>query len=134
MDFTKLIQLLEDQKRGLELPKGYVPSTFLFAFLGDKLVGRVMIRHELNDFLRRLGGHIGYGVVPSERRRGFASQMLIKALAYAKQLGLNRALVTCDEANAASQKVIERSAGVFAGFTEQGPKLPRKRLYWIALD
>ena len=131
MDFKQLIRLLEDQENGRNLPEGHVPSTFLFGFVGSKLVGRVMILHQLNDFLRKIGGHIGYGVVPSERKKGLATKMLQESLVVAKSLGLQTVLVTCDEDNLPSRKIIEKAGGVFEGFSDQGIHLPRKRLYWI---
>ena len=68
------------------------PSTFLFGFDGSRIVGRVSIRHELNDFLLREGGHIGYVVVPEFRRRGYATAMLRRSLEIARHdLGIDRA-------------------------------------------
>ena len=113
MKFSKLISTLEDQERGRNLPEGYVSSTFLFGFVNSKLVGRVMVRHRLNDFLRRIGGHIGYGVVPSERGKGYASKMLQDSLGFAESLGLEQVLVTCDEGNLPSQKIIENAVIYF---------------------
>lgn len=131
MDFSDLVHLLEEIEQGQNLPKGYVSSTFLFGFVGSKLVGRVMIRHELNDFLRRIGGHIGYGVVPSERGKGYASQMLEHALILSRSMGIEKVLITCDEDNVPSRKIIEKAGGVFEGHSDQGLNLPPKRLYWI---
>ncbi len=133
MAFNELIQNLEEQEAGRNLPDGFVPSTFLFGFVGKKLVGRVQIRHKLNDFLRRIAGHIGYGVVPSERGKGFAKQMLRESLTVAKSLGLDKVLVTCDENNLPSKKVIEDAGGVFEKLSSQGEALPQKRLYWITI-
>lgn len=67
---------LSDEAAGRHLPAGYVPATFLGAFVGDDLVGRVSIRHYLNDFLLRSGGHIGYGVRPRFRKRGMPQKFL----------------------------------------------------------
>jgi predicted acetyltransferase len=133
MDFSDLIHRLDEIEQGRNLPQNYVPSTFLFGFVGPKLIGRVMIRHELNDFLRRIGGHIGYGVVPSERGKGYASQMLEHAIVVAQSMGLEKVLITCDEDNLPSRKIIENSGGVFVGLSDQGVMLPPKRLYWIQL-
>ena len=66
-----------------------------------------MIRHELNEFLLKIGGHIGYGVVPEKRRKGYATSMLQKSLSYAKNIPLDKVLITCDEDNFGSIKVIE---------------------------
>jgi predicted acetyltransferase len=131
MDFSSLLRILDDQENGRYLPEGYVPSTFLFAFVGSKLVGRVMIRHRLNDYLQKVGGHIGYGVVPSERRKGYAKKMSEKSIDFAQSIGIESILITCDENNIPSKRIIEKIGGVFDGYTIQGQNLPRKCLYWI---
>ena len=77
-------------------------------------LGRITVRHELTDRLRRQGGHIGYDVRRSRRRRGHATAMLAAALPVARGLGINPALVTCDTTNVASRRVIERNGGVLA--------------------
>ncbi len=132
MSFKELLVIIEDQEKGQNLPEGYVPSTFLFSFIGSKLIARVMIRHQLNDFLRTVGGHVGYGVVPSERRRGYATQMLQASLNEARSLGIERVLVTCDDHNIASRRIIEKAEGEFEGISKQKGELPDKRLYWIS--
>lgn len=101
---------LNDDRGGLNLPTGYVPSTFLFAFVAGDIVGRTSIRHELNEFLRNVGGHIGYSVVPEYRRKGFATEILRQSLLIAKSLGIDRILVTCDENNVGSMRTIEKTA------------------------
>lgn len=133
MAFRRYLQVLKEQVRGENLPPGYVPSTFLFAFAGSRIVGRVSIRHSLNAFLERVGGHIGYGVVPEFRRRGYATEILRQATAIAgRQLGLERVLVTCDDDNVASIRTIEKNGGVLENVVT-GPDLAKpKRRYWIA--
>jgi predicted acetyltransferase len=64
MPFSHYLEVLAEQAKGVNLPPNFVPSTFLFAFVGRRIVGRVSIRHSLNEFLWRVGGHIGYVVVP----------------------------------------------------------------------
>ena len=70
MPFGRYLEMLAEQARGEHLPPGHVASTFLFAFAGTRIVGRVSIRHALNPYLERVGGHIGYVVVPEFRRQG----------------------------------------------------------------
>lgn len=70
MPLSRYLEILDEREQGVNLPPGHVPSTFLFGFEGDRIVGRVSIRHVLNDFLLRVGGHIGYAVLPEFRRRG----------------------------------------------------------------
>ncbi len=107
-----------------------MPATFLLARVGGDLVGRVSIRHELNDFLAEFGGHIGYAVRPQFRRRGHATEILRQALVVARGEGVERVLVTCDDGNSASQHVIERCGGALedARLTDNGK---RTRRYWI---
>lgn len=91
-----------------------VPST-LFAFYVDKkLVGFLDLRHNIDTtFLEEYGGHIGYGIRPSERNKGYASLMLSYGLIEAFKLGLNKVLITCKENNIASKKVILSNDGYF---------------------
>ena len=91
---------------------GHVPSTTLWWIDGEEYLGRLAIRHRLTPRLLDLGGHIGYDVKPSARRRGNATAMLAAALPVTHQLGIDPALVTCDESNAGSRRVIEANGGV----------------------
>jgi predicted acetyltransferase len=132
MPFARYLEVLRAQARGERLPPNQVPSTFLFAFEASRIVGRVSIRHELNEFLLRVGGHIGYVVVPEFRRQGYATAILRQALEIAHdRLGLARVLVTCDDDNIGSIKTIERNGGVLEDvISEPGPG-GLKRRYWI---
>src|SRR5436309_5332828 len=113
MPFTTYLDVLAERARGEHLPPHHVPSTFLFAFVEARIVGRVSIRHSLNDFLERAGGHIGYVVVPEFRRRGYATTMLRLSVEIAlDKLGINRILVTCDDDNVGSIRTIEKNGGV----------------------
>jgi predicted acetyltransferase len=114
-------QALEDAPR----PAGHVPSTTLWWVSGAEFLGRIAIRHRLTPGLLEYGGHVGYDVRPSARRRGHATRMLAAALPVAAGLGIDPALVTCDEDNAGSRKVIEASGGVLED--QRGVKLR----YWI---
>ena len=96
-----------------------VPVTELWFVDGDSYIGAVIIRHRLTAELRKNGGHIGFHVVPSERRRGHAKQMLAQALDRCRALGLSNVLITCDVGNTASRRVIEANGGVLRG-TQEG--------------
>ena len=100
----------ELKKRSCEdtVPEGLVPSsTYLAVREKDNyIVGMIDIRHYLNEYLTQAGGHIGYGVRKTERNKGYAKQMLKLALEKCKELKIKRVLITCDEDNIASEKVI----------------------------
>ncbi len=107
-------------------PPGHVPSTTLWWADGDEYLGRIQLRHSLNAFLREQGGHIGYDVAPEHRRQGHATAMLRAFLPIAAtQFGLEQVLITCDDDNVASRKVIEAGGGVFED--QRGAKLR----YWV---
>lgn len=111
-----------------------VPETVYWAIVPDgRYVGRISIRHELNDALRIFGGNIGYDTVPEFRRQGIASRMLAETLPRARELGLSEVLLTCDDTNAASIRVIEKNGGVLLERRAIDPAKPPKRYYWIAL-
>jgi predicted acetyltransferase len=131
MPWIDFVQRHADYRAGRNLPDGFVPAAFLLAEEDGHVVGRCSIRHELNDFLREVGGHIGYGVRPQFRRRGYAKAILSEALEYCRQLGLERVLVTCDDENIGSRKTIESQGGQWESTIEHNGTL--KRRYWIAL-
>ncbi len=105
---------------------GQVPCTYLWIVESETFLGSLAIRHELNDFLLNEGGHIGYSVRPSARRRGHAAAALADALPMARALGIRRVLLTCDENNVGSRATIEKNGGVCED-TRNG-----KRRYWIS--
>lgn len=121
---------LERQRCGIVPQCGLVPATFLVAEVDGQLVGRSSIRHELNDFLRREGGHIGYCVLTEHRRRGYATEMLRQSLVVARAVGVDRVLVTCDHDNVGSAAVIERCGGVLHSVIDCEDGVPKRR-YWI---
>jgi predicted acetyltransferase/GrpB-like predicted nucleotidyltransferase (UPF0157 family) len=129
--FSEYVKLLERHSRGVDVPNGFVPNTFFVGVVDRVVVGRLSLRHSLNDFLAKIGGHIGYGVVPSQRRRGYATEMLRQAIPICFSLGIGRALVTCDEDNVGSRKVVEAGGGIFEGMIDCPESGVPKRRYWI---
>ena len=124
------VERLDRSRRGVHLPPGWVPSTFLVAEVAGELVGRTSIRHDLNEYLADLGGHIGYAVRPAYRGRGYAREILGQSLAVARAEGVERILVTCDEDNIGSRRTIERLGGVFEDVRSVPDAAPKRR-YWI---
>ncbi len=113
-------------------PKELVTSHTYLAFdETEKLVGFIDFRHELNEYLAKFGGHIGYSVLPSERKKGYATQMLELCLEKCKERSLEKVLVTCDDKNIASAKTIEKNGGILENKLPEGEKLTRR--YWITL-
>jgi predicted acetyltransferase len=121
---------LEDHRHGRNLPVRHVPGTFLVAQVAGEIVGRASIRFRLNDFLAQRGGHIGFGVLPQHRRRGYATEILRQSLIIARAAGVDRVLVTCDQDNAGSRAVIESCGGVLDSMVTVDGQPPVLR-FWI---
>jgi len=119
---------------GKSIPDNWVQAAtyFLIRKSNGKILGALDLRHKLNEELLRHGGHIGYGVAPSERKKGYASLMLQKALKICKDLDINKALITCDKENIGSAKTIMKHGGVLEN--EIVDELGRHRQrYWIEI-
>ena len=114
-------------------PNWVVSSTFFVVRIMDnRIVGMLDIRHTLNDFLREYGGHIGYGVRPTERRKGYATQILKLGLDYCREIGLAKVMLACYKDNVASGKTILRFGGVLEReFVYTDGKTVQ--VYWIGL-
>lgn len=106
-------------------PQAHVPCTTLWWVDGDDYLGRIAIRHRLTDVLLEVGGHIGYDVRPTRRREGHATEMLRQSLPWARDLGIGPALVTCDDDNVGSIRVIENAGGALEDVRGI------KRRYWV---
>ena len=122
-------------REGVNLKPGRVPATYFWLVSGKRFLGEVCIRHELNDALRRRGGHIGYGVRSSCWNRGHGTRMLALALEEARKMGLTRVLITCDDGNLASARVIEKNGGRLQDviWNKADGKTVLTRRYWIGL-
>lgn len=133
MTLREYLAVLAEREQGMNLPSpSHVPSTFLFAFVGDRIVGRVTIRHRLNEWLEREGGHVGYVVVPEFRRQGHATTILRLALPIAREKsGATRILVTCDDDNVGSARTIEKNGGQLENVITRPESKRAIRRYWI---
>lgn len=114
----------------------YVPSNVYLCIRkkDNKLVGIIDLRKRLSEFLLNYGGNIGYSVLPSERRKGYAKEMLKLMLDKCKELGINKVLVTCDKENIASAKTIIGNGGVLENEVEDTVSLSESGIiqrYWI---
>lgn len=106
--FVDFIDNLQKNKLGTDLPSGYVASTMLYGFVNNEIVGSINIRHQLNENLKRYGGHIGYAVDPMYRNKGYATEMFKQAIPICVELKLNELIITCDDVNIPSIKIIEK--------------------------
>jgi len=113
-DFEAMLARLRDCSRGVGVPPGFVAHSTYWLVHDGAVVGVSNIRHGLTPNLRREGGHIGYGIRPAARRRGFATEILRQSLDRARDLGIDEALVTCSKTNVASARAILRNGGVLA--------------------
>lgn len=134
-DFHDFDFYLENLEIKEEVPGGPVPDTTLFCLDLDRnvFVGAVNIRHYLNEALLFNGGHIGDGIRPSERRKGYATAMIALALEECRKLGLKRILMCCDKDNVGSAKSIIRNGGVLENEVVDEKGTIEQR-YWIELE
>lgn len=117
------------------VPSHLVLATqFLFVRKSDnKLIGMLQVRHCFNDFLEKYGGHIGYSTRPSERRRGYAKEMLRMALPYCREIGLDKVLITCIDGNIGSEKTIVANSGVYESTVHEPNENVDLKRFWITL-
>lgn len=130
-DFEGMVSSLLESEKGIGLPEGWVPdSTYWLIEEEYRILGVVNIRHSLTNHLMNAGGHIGYGIRPSERQKGYATEILRLALEKTRELGINRVLVVCDAINIGSEKTILKNGGVEDNdFVEDDGNVIKR--YWI---
>jgi predicted acetyltransferase len=129
-DFPKLIENLENCSKGIGLQEGLVEHSTYWLVNEDNIVlGAINIRHRLNERLLQNSGHIGYGIRPGERQKGYAAEALHQALNIAKDMGIDRALLVCYKSNIASAKTIQKNGGVLENEVEKDGAIMQR--YWI---
>ena len=133
-DFPAYVRRLDDAARGIGLKPGDVPCTTFWLVTNDtQIFGESRLRHWLTPSLEHEAGNIGYAIRPSERRKGYGTRILALTLEKARDLGLDRVLLTCDTDNIGSARIIEKNGGKLAsqGISNDSGK-PISR-YWINL-
>ncbi|MBP7175541.1 MAG: GNAT family N-acetyltransferase [Thermoclostridium sp.] len=134
-DYDQWLMKVQKDLDWENIPEGRVPANtyFLVRAADNRILGMINIRHKLNDFLLREGGHIGYSIRPTERNKGYATKMLSLGLARCKELNINRVLITCDRNNPASARVIQNNHGVLENeaYSETFSEVIQR--YWIEI-
>ncbi len=132
-DFEAFVRGLRERAEGKNLYPGYVPETIFWLVEGKEYIGRISIRHRLNERLLAIGGHIGYDIRPSMRRKGYGKKILELGLMKAKELGIHNVLLTCDVTNIPSRKIIETNGGVLEDEVTNPDGGPDKSRFWIRI-
>lgn len=134
LDFDEWLERNEQIENKSTCPEGIVPAVQCIYIDDDesKVFGMINLRLELNDFLLKFGGHIGYSVVPSERLKGHAKAMLKEGLKFYKSRDYEKVLITCDVNNIASAKTIEACGGKLENIIKEDELHSTKR-YWIKI-
>lgn len=133
-NFAHYLRKLDEMAKGINLPPGIVPmTTFWLLKDGQTILGESKLRHSLTPALQVEGGHIGYLIRPTQRRKGYGTLILSLTLEKARTLGLQRVLVTCNTDNIASARIIEKNGGVLLGKTVSHRSGKFISQYWIEL-
>lgn len=133
-NFEEWLKAIVDNSFEETVRQGFVPSSTYLAVRveDDKLLGMIDIRHKLNEYLFNFGGHIGYSIRKSERRKGYAKKMLGQALGKCREMGLDKVLITCDKENIASASTIKSQGGVLENEVNEEDEIVQR--YWINLN
>ena len=127
------VQYTYDLQDKNKIPAHYVTADqYLLVNEDKRILGMIQLRHELNDFLLEIGGHIGYSVRPNERRKGYATKMIGLALEECKKLGIKKVLMVCDKNNVGSAKSIVKNGGILENEQDVDGKIEQR--YWIDLE
>lgn len=134
-DYNEWLIKVENDLDIPNIPEDRVPAnTYFFVRTSDdKILGMINIRHKLNEFLQNEGGHIGYSIRPTERKKGYGSLMLKLGLEKCREINLNKVLITCDKSNIASAKVIQNNNGILENEIYSKTFSEVIQRYWIYL-
>lgn len=131
--FEAWLEALKNNSNIETVREGFVPSSTYLAVseIDNKIIGMIDIRHFLNDYLKQFGGHIGYSVRKTERKKGYAKEMLKLALEQCRKLGIEKVLLTCSKDNIPSIKTIISQNGILENEVLKGDRITCR--YWIDL-
>ena len=132
-NYEEYLENVGRYSKGVDIPEGRVPAqVFFLVHEGERrILGAIDIRYGLNDYLFAIGGNIGYSIRPSERKKGYATEMLKLGLEICREKGMQKVLITCNKSNLASTKVIVKNGGVFENEIPDGDEVVQR--YWIEL-
>jgi predicted acetyltransferase len=133
-DFHAYVQKRIDNKAGRDLPVGWVPWTEYWLVKENRVMGTSSLRHQLTPALEEFGGHIGYVIRPSERRKGYGTEILRLTLQKAAAIHIPQVIITCDDVNLASARIIEVNGGQLKDIIWNEPLKRFTRRYWIHLN
>lgn len=135
-DPIEYIQKCKNYECIYTLPKGNVIATqFMLVHENDKkIIGMIQVRHYFNEYLEKFGGNIGYSVRPSERKKGYAKEMLKMVLPYCRQIGLSKVLITCIDGNIGSEKTILSNGGIYESTVFEANENVYLKRFWIELN
>lgn len=134
-NMQEYIQLCHEREDPSKVPAHLVPATqFLLVRQKDaRLVGMIQVRRRFNEYMERYAGHIGYSVRPSERRKGYAKNMLHMALPFCRKIGLDRIMIACPSGNIGSEKTILANGGIYESTVHEPEKDVDLKRFWITL-
>ncbi|KOA18844.1 acetyltransferase (GNAT) family protein [Clostridium homopropionicum DSM 5847] len=130
-DYNEYLYNVKKYSKGINLPEGRVPAEIYFLVNNDdkRILGAIDIRYSLNDYLYNFGGNIGYGIRPTERRKGYATKMLELALDICREKGMDKVLITCNKSNIGSARTIIKNGGILENEIMENDELVQR--YWI---
>lgn len=134
-DPQQYIQKCIDCESEERLPPGKVMATqfMLIKKKDNELLGMIQVRHCFNEYLEKYAGHIGYSIRPSERRKGYAKEMLKMAIPFCRDLGLEKILITCIDGNIGSEKTILANGGMYESTVYEPNENESLKRFWITL-